>query len=117
MSFGANVRVFEFIKLGRPKFLVGGLLFYALGASLSTICGVAIDGKRYVWGQVIISLTQLMTHYSNDYFDLNAARANSTPTRGSGGSRILVRGSVPPIAALLAALVLGSTALCLTLAL
>ena len=52
-----------------------------------------------------------MTHYSNDYFDLDADRANSTPTRWSGGSRVLVSGLVAPRAALAAAVVLGIAAL------
>jgi 1,4-dihydroxy-2-naphthoate octaprenyltransferase len=52
-----------------------------------------------------------MTHYSNDYFDLDADRANSTPTRWSGGSRVLVNGTLAPRAALAASVVLGIAAL------
>ncbi|HWZ90779.1 MAG TPA: prenyltransferase, partial [Polyangiaceae bacterium] len=54
---------------------------------------------------------QWMTHYSNDYFDLEADRANSTPTRWSGGSRVLVSGTVAPRVALTASAVLGASAL------
>jgi 1,4-dihydroxy-2-naphthoate octaprenyltransferase len=52
-----------------------------------------------------------MTHYANDYFDLDADRANSTPTRWSGGSRVLVSGAVAPRVALAASAALGSVAL------
>jgi 1,4-dihydroxy-2-naphthoate octaprenyltransferase len=52
-----------------------------------------------------------MTHYANDYFDLDADRANSTPTRWSGGSRVLVSGLVAPRAALAASAALGIAAL------
>jgi 1,4-dihydroxy-2-naphthoate polyprenyltransferase len=117
MPLSASARVFEFVKLGRPKFLIGGLLFYGLGASLAATTGVAIDWQGYAWGQAIVTLTQLMTHYSNDYFDLEADRANLTPTLWSGGSRVLVRGTIAPIAAVVAALVLGGAALILTVAL
>jgi 1,4-dihydroxy-2-naphthoate polyprenyltransferase len=44
-----------------------------------------------------------MTHYSNDYFDLDADRANPTPTNWSGGSRILPDGLLPPRIALITA--------------
>lgn len=100
-----------FLKLGRPQFLIGGFALYGLGAALSTVSFGPVDWPRYAWGQAFISAVQLMTHYSNDYFDLEADRANSTPTRWSGGSRVLINGAVPPIAALIAALVLAVVAL------
>ena len=117
MPVGATTRVFEFVRLGRPKFLIGGLLFFGLGTALAGVSAVAIDWQRYAWGQAIVSLIQLMTHYSNDYFDLEADRANGTPTRWSGGSRVLVRGTIAPVAALIAAGVLGSSALVLAVVL
>src|SRR6478752_6102430 len=104
-------RLGAFLKLGRPHFLIGGLLLFALGSALARLEGVTIDWQRYVWGQVTITAAQWMTHYSNDYFDLEADRANATPTRWSGGSRVLVRNLVAPRAALFAAVGLGLTAL------
>ncbi|HYP99002.1 MAG TPA: prenyltransferase [Polyangiaceae bacterium] len=104
-------RIHAFLKLGRPHFLIGGLLLFALGSALARTEGVVIDWRRYVWGQATITAAQWMTHYSNDYFDLAADRANSTPTRWSGGSRVLVGGLVTPRAALVAAAVLGTAAL------
>jgi 1,4-dihydroxy-2-naphthoate octaprenyltransferase len=47
-----------------------------------------------------------MTHYANDYFDLEADRANRTPTRWSGGSRVLPDGALAPEVALRASRVL-----------
>jgi 1,4-dihydroxy-2-naphthoate polyprenyltransferase len=108
-----SAAVLAFVKLGRPKFLVGGLLLYALGTALAAVAGAPTHWPRYVWGQAIVSTTQLMTHYANDYFDLEADRANSTPTRWSGGSRILPSGQLAPRVALTAALVLGGCALIL----
>ena len=58
-----------------------------------------------------------MTHYANDFFDLEADRANRTPTRWSGGSRVLPDGVLPPRVALVAALVLGVVALAAALVL
>jgi 1,4-dihydroxy-2-naphthoate polyprenyltransferase len=104
-------RARAFLKLGRPHFLIGGLLLFALGSALAKAEGVSIDWQRYLWGQTTITAAQWMTHYSNDYFDLAADRANSTPTRWSGGSRVLVSGLVAPRAALVASGVLAATAL------
>jgi 1,4-dihydroxy-2-naphthoate polyprenyltransferase len=99
-------RLIAFVRLGRPQFLVGGFVLYGLGAALAVTGGAPFDRGRYLWGQVVVTLTQLMTHYANDYFDLDADRANLTPTRWSGGSRILPDGALAPAVALRAARVL-----------
>jgi 1,4-dihydroxy-2-naphthoate octaprenyltransferase len=117
MRYGARVsttavgRLAAFVKLGRPLFLGGGFIMYGLGAALAAFSGARIDWTRYAWGQLAVTVTQLMTHYANDHFDLAADRANRTPTRWSGGSRVLVDGTLPPVVALLAALVLLAVAL------
>jgi 1,4-dihydroxy-2-naphthoate octaprenyltransferase len=104
-------RLLAFIKLGRPQFLVGGFVLYGLGAALAATAGAVMGWRRYALGQLVVTLTQLSTHYSNDYFDLEADRANTTPTRWSGGSRVLPDGGVPPGAALVAAVLLAVGAL------
>ena len=111
MTARIGARVFAFVKLGRPQFLVGGWLFYALGATLAAVAGASIDWRQYAWGQAIVTSTQWMTHYANDFFDLEADRVNTTPTRWSGGSRVLPSGELTPDIALCAALVLGACAL------
>jgi 1,4-dihydroxy-2-naphthoate polyprenyltransferase len=100
--------VVAFVRLGRPLFLAGGFVNYALGAAVARLTGHAIDWRRYVLGQAAVTAFQLMTHYANDYFDLDADRANATPTRWSGGSRVLPDGELPRAAALIAALVLAA---------
>ena len=100
-----------FVKLGRPLFTVGGFLFYGLGAATAVAAGARFDGWRYALGQFVVTAAQLMVHYSNDYFDLEADRANRTPTRWSGGSRVLPDGVLPARVALIAALALGVAAL------
>jgi 1,4-dihydroxy-2-naphthoate octaprenyltransferase len=100
-----------FVRLGRPKFLIGGFVFYGLGAALAVAAGAPFDAARFAWGQLVVTAAQLMTHYANDFFDLEADRANRTPTRWSGGSRVLPSGLLRPRIALAAALVLGAIAL------
>jgi 1,4-dihydroxy-2-naphthoate octaprenyltransferase len=104
-------RVRAFVKLGRPVFLGGGFVMYGLGAALAAYAGAVVDWSRYAWGQLAVTAIQLATHYSNDYFDVAADRANTTPTRWSGGSRVLVDGTLPPGIALVTALALTAVAL------
>jgi 1,4-dihydroxy-2-naphthoate octaprenyltransferase len=100
-----------FLKLGRPLFLGGGFVMYGLGAAAAVAGGARFDWTRFWWGQLIVTATQLATHYANDYFDVEADRANQTPTRWSGGSRVLPDGGLPPWIALGAALALTAAAI------
>jgi 1,4-dihydroxy-2-naphthoate octaprenyltransferase len=102
------------IRLGRPLFLGGGFILFALG---SIIAGHSINVSRYIVGQCAVTAFQLMTHYANDYFDYEADQANKTPTKWSGGSRVLPAGELPRHVALVAALVLAVLGLIATAAL
>ena len=97
-----------FLKLGRPLFLGGGFVLYALGAVVAAWLGAVMDWERYVLGQAAVTAFQWMTHYANDYFDYEADVANKTPTAWSGGSRVLAEGVLPRRVALYAALVLAA---------
>jgi 1,4-dihydroxy-2-naphthoate octaprenyltransferase len=83
-------------------------VLYGLGAAVAVWAGAAIDWGLYAAGQLAVTAFQSMTHYANDHFDYDADRANSTPTRWSGGSRVLAGGELPRSVALSAALVLAS---------
>jgi 1,4-dihydroxy-2-naphthoate octaprenyltransferase len=109
--------VLAFVKLGRPHFLVGGFTLYGLGAALAVAGGAVLAPVRYALGQAVVTATQLGTHYANDYFDLAADRANATPTRWSGGSRVLPGGALDPRLALVAAVALYGAAVGAALAL
>lgn len=101
-------RWIAFVRLGRPHFLVGGFLLYGLGAAVAASAGHSIDTVRYGLGQAVVSAFQLMTHYANDYFDFETDVANTTPTRWSGGSRVLPAAELPRRAALVAAVGLAA---------
>jgi 1,4-dihydroxy-2-naphthoate polyprenyltransferase len=102
-------------RLGRYRFLFGGFVLYALGAALAR-AQRPIDVVDYVLGQAVITAMQLMTHYANDYFDLESDVANQTPTTWSGGSRVLAEGSLRREVARDAALALGAVSLVVTAA-
>ena len=109
--------VFAFIRLGRPLFLLGGFVLYGLGAAVAAAQGRTIEPAVYLLGQAVITALQLMTHYANDYFDYEADRANTTPTRWSGGSRVLTRGEVPRAIALAGALAAAGAGIMATIVL
>jgi len=88
------------------------VLLFALGTALAAVTGARINWQSYAWGQATVTAAQWMTHYCNDYFDLEADRANATPTRWSGGSRVLVGGVIPARVSLATSVVLGAIALC-----
>jgi 1,4-dihydroxy-2-naphthoate polyprenyltransferase len=115
LSHPAVSAVIAFIKLGRPLFLGGGFILYALGTAIAAAYGHAIDGARYAWGQAAVTAFQLMTHYANDYFDYDADVANATPTKWSGGSRVLPEGLLPKRVALIAALAFAALGIALTI--
>ncbi|MEI8167992.1 MAG: prenyltransferase [Chloroflexales bacterium] len=113
---GALARVADFVALGRPLHLGGPAIFYGLGAAAAHYLGAPFDWGRLVGGLLTVAAAQLMNHYSNDFFDLAADQANRTPTRWSGGSRVLADGRLPPQVALWAALGFGAVALGLAVA-
>ena len=99
-SSTAPSRLRAFVRLGRPLFLGGGILMFGLGTALSG----SFHLRLYLLGQLAVTALQLMTHYANDYFDYAVDCANTTPTRWSGGSRVLPDGELPREVALAAAL-------------
>src|SRR3954466_2399733 len=100
-------RILSVLRMGRPHFLVGGLLLHWLGVAMALSDGAPLNLPALLWGQAAVTSIQLMTHYSNDYFDLAADLANPTPTHWSGGSRVLPAGWLAPRVALRIAIGLG----------
>jgi 1,4-dihydroxy-2-naphthoate octaprenyltransferase len=104
-------RILSVLRMGRPHFLIGGLLLHWLGVAMALSTGVPLNLLALLWGQIAITSIQLMTHYCNDYFDLPADLANPTPTHWSGGSRVLPSGLLEPRLALRIALVAAAVGL------
>ena len=109
--------LFAYWAMGRPLFLLGALPLYMLGISLSWHDGYRIRLFTLLSGLVLTWLVQLATHYNNEYRDLATDRAIETPTRISGGSRVLVNGLVPAKAARFAGIVAFALAVAVALAL
>lgn len=90
-------------------------MLHLLGVVIAVYDGAAFNLSAVFWGQVAITAIQLMTHYANEYFDLEADRLNQTPTNWSGGSRVLLETALPSKAALIAALLMAAVGFCATL--
>ena len=91
--------LWAFIKLSRPHFLIGGVLMFALGAAATGL----FDPAAYALGQVMVTAAQVTAHYVNEYADVEPDRAVTRRTLFSGGSGVLVDGSLRPVVALRAA--------------
>ncbi|GAB2924513.1 hypothetical protein GCM10027280_09550 [Micromonospora polyrhachis] len=89
-----------FIRLARLRFLLYNVLPVGLGVAVTVHLGHPLDVKWYVVAQVFAWVVHLMTHYCNEYFDLEADRANIYHTPWTGGSRALVDGLVAPVVSL-----------------
>jgi 1,4-dihydroxy-2-naphthoate polyprenyltransferase len=110
------VRVlYNFIRLTRPLFLIGGALLYSFGVVVAIGKGYNFNLLSYIIGQLCVSSIQLMTHYLNEYFDQESDALNQSRTWFSGGSGVLSSGAIRPmvawkisiILAVLAVLVIG----------
>jgi 1,4-dihydroxy-2-naphthoate octaprenyltransferase len=97
-------RIAAFIRLSRLKFLAGGIATGGLGTAIAAFEGSRIDWGAYALAQATISIFHLMTHYANDYFD-RESDAKTRRTRFSGGSGVLIDGSLEPRVAIIAAYV------------
>jgi len=109
--------LYAYWAMGRPLFLLGSLPLYMLGVSLAWNEGYRIRISTLLSGLALTWLIQLATHYNNEYRDLATDKAVEKPTRISGGSRVLVRGLVPPKAARFAGILTLALAVAVTLAL
>ncbi len=97
-----------FVALSRLKFLAGGFVSFGAGAAIAAYRGFPIDATHYLIGQWTVTSFHLMVHYSNDFFD-RASDARTTRTPFSGGSGVLVDGTLGPQVAMTAALICAAS--------
>jgi 1,4-dihydroxy-2-naphthoate octaprenyltransferase len=98
-------RMWLFVVLSRPHFLLGGFALFALGAAIARYLGHRVDVGLYLFGQALVTGGQLMTHYLNEYYDAPLDTQNERRTWFSGGSGALGPGLLSRRTALYAAIV------------
>jgi 1,4-dihydroxy-2-naphthoate polyprenyltransferase len=99
-----------FVRLARLRFLLYNVLPVGLGVAVSVHQGHPLSLRWYAVAQLFAWTVHVMTHYCNEYFDLEADRANVYHTPWTGGSRALVDGLVAPVVSLGTAFVLWAAA-------
>jgi 1,4-dihydroxy-2-naphthoate octaprenyltransferase len=103
------------VELGRFKFLLYSPILYTVGVVAATWSGKAVDVFLYVQGLLFVWNTHLMTHYCNEYYDLEPDTANVNPSPWTGGSRVLVKGLVAPRVSLRIAYALAAASIVMAL--
>ena len=88
MEFDLDILI-KIIKLGRFQFVIGGFLFFCVGALLAILLGANFILSKFIFGYIILFMAHLAVSYSNDYFDVDIDSYNK-PTKVSGGSGILI---------------------------
>jgi 1,4-dihydroxy-2-naphthoate polyprenyltransferase len=94
-----------FVRLARPIFLLGGVVLYTLGVLVARFEGYTLNFNIYLLGQLFVTSLQLMTHFLNEYWDVESDRLNTERTPFSGGSGVLTEGLIRRETAFGAALV------------
>jgi 1,4-dihydroxy-2-naphthoate octaprenyltransferase len=97
-----------FLRLSRPEFLVGGLVFFWLGTRAAD---ADLTWPHYLAGQGMVSSVQLFAQYVNEHFDQATDAVTTNRTWFSGGSGVLPAGRLHELTALRAAAVAGIAAL------
>jgi 1,4-dihydroxy-2-naphthoate octaprenyltransferase len=88
-------KIWAFVRLTRPLFLLGGGVLNLLGLAVAASHGYPLDVARAVLGQVLITSIQLLAHYGNEYFDFEVDRLiGEQRTWFSGGSGVLAAGEL-----------------------
>jgi 1,4-dihydroxy-2-naphthoate octaprenyltransferase len=98
------------VRLGRPQFLVYSAVLVSLGGALSLTLGRPLVLGPLLQTLLLVWTNHVMTHYVNEFFDLEVDRANQSPTGWTGGSRVLAEGLLSPEVAIGAAVTLMSPA-------
>jgi 1,4-dihydroxy-2-naphthoate polyprenyltransferase len=80
------------IVTGRPHFLPGGVVVYALGTAVAWHEMRRINMPVFALGLAVLLLIQLMTHYFNEYWDREDDARITRRTVFSGGSGVLAAG-------------------------
>ncbi len=94
-----------FLRLSRPWYLLGGVLFYLLGVGMARYLGTELEWGVVLHGQLWVSAMQLCVHYLNEYFDhaQDAGHASRTPFSGGSGALGQGKDQLRPQVALVAA--------------
>lgn len=78
-----------------------------MGAIAAVAATGHLDVRKLAIGQLMVTTIQLMTHYINEYYDLDGDRLNTSRTWFSGGSGALASGTLSHKTAFYAGVICG----------
>lgn len=81
------------LRLSRLKFLLGGIVANTFGGTLALYDAGKLNLALLLAGQLIITLTQLMGQYQNEYWDIETDKL-ATQRSFSGGTDVLAKGAL-----------------------
>lgn len=82
-------KLIKIMKLGRFQFILGGFLYFCLGALFAILLNADFALNKFMFGYLIFFTAHLSMHYSNDYFDIKSDKYGK-PSQFAGGSGILI---------------------------
>lgn len=94
---------YALVVMARPVFLLGTLPLYLSGVALAHHEGHDLRVLAAACGLGLVWAVQVMTHYNNEYWDVETDAAIDGSRRVAGGSNVLVEGVVPRATAYAAA--------------
>lgn len=80
--------------MARPYFLAGTVPLYLVGVGMAVWTGTAVDWPRAILGLALVWSVQLLTHFYNEFHDVEADLASGGGLL-TGGSQALVASDVP----------------------
>lgn len=98
-----------FLHLSRPHFLLGGILLFALGATIATYLGKPIDWSLYILGQLLVTSVQWMAQAMYIFFDGTRGQEVSFQSLFRGDRKALEPEHLPYTVALISTIVTLTT--------
>jgi 1,4-dihydroxy-2-naphthoate octaprenyltransferase len=82
------------VRLARLQFYPFGFVIYTMGVAIAYMASQRFDPGVYVLGYICIFLIELVTVFTNEYFDYPTDHVNKNAGVFNGGSRVLVEGKL-----------------------
>lgn len=83
-------KIMLIVMLGRPQFMVAGVLLFAMGSLLAVLSGADLLAGNIIAALLVYIVINLSLPYNNEYYDV-PVDVNSHPSLYSGSSGVLIR--------------------------
>lgn len=94
MRVSAEAQVLAWLRIVRIQFYPMTCIAYSLGAVAAHVTRGTLNWRIFWIGYAVLFLMELCSVLTNEYFDYDTDRANHNASPFTGGSRVLVDGSL-----------------------